>query len=103
MPLQILIMAIWESSNAPLRLVRNVVLTDACACWDMWRRIKQDKLQKDHAPTLVQGRVWTGKRALKNGLVDGLGGLATAISKAEDLAELSQSSCEYPTNIHSCY
>ncbi|MGH2811387.1 MAG: S49 family peptidase, partial [Actinomycetota bacterium] len=36
------------------------------------------------------GRVWTGKQALENGLVDQLGSLETAISKAKELANLPE-------------
>jgi len=39
---------------------------------------------------IAQGRVWTGEDALKNGLVDELGNLQTAIADAADLAELSE-------------
>ncbi len=38
--------------------------------------------------SLAQGRVWTGKEALENGLVDELGSLEDAIKIAADLAEL---------------
>ncbi|MBT8386935.1 MAG: S49 family peptidase, partial [Ignavibacteria bacterium] len=37
---------------------------------------------------VAQGRVWSGKDALDNGLVDVLGGLSTAISLAVDLSGL---------------
>ena len=37
---------------------------------------------------LAQGRVWSGKSALRLGLVDDLGGLNAAIDKAAELAEL---------------
>ncbi|MGB1043043.1 MAG: signal peptide peptidase SppA [Tenacibaculum sp.] len=36
---------------------------------------------------VAQGRVWTGKEALKNGLVDNLGSLEDAIKTAAELAE----------------
>ena len=39
---------------------------------------------------IAQGRVWTGEDGLKNGLVDKLGSLQTAIADAADLAELSE-------------
>jgi protease-4 len=39
---------------------------------------------------LAQGRVWTGRQALENGLVDELGSLEDALSVAADLAELSE-------------
>ncbi|WP_440120806.1 signal peptide peptidase SppA [Tenacibaculum sp. Ill] len=37
---------------------------------------------------IAQGRVWTGKEAIKNGLIDQLGGLNDAIKAAAELAEL---------------
>ncbi|MDP2542839.1 signal peptide peptidase SppA [Tenacibaculum discolor] len=37
---------------------------------------------------IAQGRVWTGKEAIKNGLVDQLGGLNDAIKAAAELAKL---------------
>jgi protease-4 len=38
--------------------------------------------------SIAQGRVWTGKAALKNGLVDGLGGIDRAVASAASLAKL---------------
>ncbi len=37
---------------------------------------------------IAQGRIWTGSQAVKNGLVDELGGLDSAIKKAAELAKL---------------
>nr|WP_070959473.1 signal peptide peptidase SppA [Hyphomonas sp. Mor2] len=37
---------------------------------------------------VARGRVWSGEDALENGLVDELGGLTVAISKARELAEI---------------
>jgi ClpP class serine protease len=37
---------------------------------------------------IAQGRVWTGERARKLGLVDELGGLHTAIVRARELARI---------------
>ncbi|WP_299887947.1 signal peptide peptidase SppA [uncultured Lacinutrix sp.] len=37
---------------------------------------------------IAQGRVWTGKDALSNGLVDELGGLDTALAHAAELTEI---------------
>ncbi len=39
---------------------------------------------------IAQGRVWTGRQALKRGLVDQLGGLDEAIAKAASLARLGK-------------
>ncbi len=38
--------------------------------------------------SIAQGRVWTGKEAIKNGLVDELGSLDDAIAVAAKLAEI---------------
>ena len=46
---------------------------------------------------LAEGRVWTGKQALENGLVDELGGLNQAIAKAAELV------AENGTNIDNGY
>lgn len=47
------------------------------------RNMKADKVQE-----IAQGRVWTGSQAVKNGLVDKLGGLDVAIIVAKDLAKI---------------
>lgn len=39
---------------------------------------------------IAQGRVWTGKQALENGLVDGLGGFEQALEAAARLAKLEE-------------
>ena len=41
---------------------------------------------------IAQGRVWTGNQALKNGLVDKIGTLQDAITKAEQLAKVENPS-----------
>ena len=50
------------------------------------RRMPKEELQK-HA----QGRVWSGKRALDIGLIDGLGGVDRAISIAKQEAGIGES------------
>jgi protease-4 len=47
------------------------------------------KLSKADVDSIGQGRVWTGKDALKLGLVDELGGLEEAIEEAAKRADLS--------------
>lgn len=47
-------------------------------------------LTKEQVDAIGQGRVWTGKDALKNGLVDELGGLNKAIAYAVEKAELEE-------------
>ena len=44
----------------------------------------------EQADSLAQGRVWTGKEALKIGLVDEMGSLEDAVRVAADMAEISE-------------
>jgi protease IV len=46
-------------------------------------------MTQDDVDAIGGGRVWTGAEAIENGLVDELGGLETALKKAQELAELS--------------
>lgn len=50
------------------------------------------KLTKDSIATIAEGRVWTGKNALQNGLIDELGDLYRAIDKAAALAKIETGS-----------
>ena len=47
-------------------------------------------LSLDEVEAIAQGRVWTGKQALENGLVDGLGGMDQALAAAARLAEIEE-------------
>jgi len=47
------------------------------------------KLSEEEVEKVAQGRVWTGSRAQKIGLVDEIGGIFEAIAEAKSLAELS--------------
>ncbi len=47
------------------------------------------QLSPDQIENLAQGRVWTGEQALKNGLIDALGGLDMAIIKGKELVDIS--------------
>ena len=44
----------------------------------------------EQADSVAQGRVWTGKQAVENGLVDELGSLEDAIRVAADMVELTE-------------
>ncbi|ULC58355.1 signal peptide peptidase SppA [Flaviramulus sp. BrNp1-15] len=46
-------------------------------------------MQQDDVKAIAQGRVWTGADALKNGLVDELGGLDLAIQRAIEAANIT--------------
>ena len=52
----------------------------------------------EHAETLAHGRVWTGRQALENGLIDAVGNLDDAVALAAELAELDQE--KPPTLVH---
>lgn len=47
-------------------------------------------LSYEEVDQIAQGRVWTGKQALDNGLVDALGGLEDAIKLAASIVELDE-------------
>lgn len=59
-------------------------------------------LTPEQVDAVARGRVWTGAEAIDIGLVDELGGMATAISKARELAEIDPESdvrlVTYPMN-----
>ncbi len=46
------------------------------------------KMAPEKVEAIAQGHVWTGAQALKNGLVDDLGGLDVAIAKTKELAKI---------------
>jgi len=69
---------------------REVVMKNMRAIYDDFlggvaagRRMKVEDVDK-----IAQGRVWTGERAQKLGLVDELGGLHTAVARARELAKI---------------
>lgn len=47
------------------------------------------KMNIDTVRALAQGRVWTGKQAAENGLVDSIGNLKDAVKKAAELAKVT--------------
>ena len=47
-------------------------------------------LAKNVAASVAEGRVWTGRRALKHGLVDELGGLDEALARARKLGKVPE-------------
>jgi len=54
-------------------------------------------LSPEAVENIAQGRVWTGKQAVKNGLVDYLGGLDDALAAAAKAADLENyNKMEYP-------
>ena len=54
----------------------------------------------EHVDALAQGRVWTGRQAKQNGLVDAIGGLERAVALVRQKAKLPGTEVElvvYPT------
>jgi protease-4 len=47
-------------------------------------------MSRDSVHAIAQGRVWTGRAALDNGLVDALGGLDRALASAANLTDLEE-------------
>lgn len=61
------------------------------------RVAKGRKMTEAQVDSIAQGRVWTGAEAIENGLVDKLGSLNDAVTRAAELAELSDYSItNYP-------
>ncbi|MBK6950448.1 MAG: S49 family peptidase [Haliscomenobacter sp.] len=59
---------------------------------------KGRKMKRDSVHAIAQGRVWSGRDALRIGLVDRLGGLDEALEAAAKLAKVkSYRTAEYPT------
>lgn len=59
-------------------------------------RVKEGRKMPLHeVEQLAEGRVWTGRQALKNGLVDENGGLQAAIRRAASIAGLKDYHTEY--------
>jgi len=60
------------------------------AGFDMWLRdvAEHRKMTYEQVTSLALGRVWTGRQAKANGLIDELGGLDKAIEVAKDLAKI---------------
>ncbi len=57
----------------------------------------REGLDQDGVKAIGQGRVWTGKDALNNGLIDELGGLDDALKYAAEVAEIEDYKIkEYP-------
>ena len=58
------------------------------------------KLPKEEVQQIAQGKIWSGKEAVKIGLVDRIGGLEAAIAHAAERAELGKdwNVGEYPEN-----
>jgi protease-4 len=54
------------------------------------RVAKSRNMEIDKVESIAQGRVFSGVKALENGLIDSIGGLGDAIRIAKDLAKISE-------------
>lgn len=62
---------------------------------DFITKVSQSRnIEKNQVDQIAKGRIWSGKDAKENGLVDELGGLNTAINAAKDLAEIGEKKVE---------
>ena len=79
------------SSNAPFTDEQHAHIeaeTDLFYADFIARVAEGRKLSVEQVDTVARGRIWTGADALERGLVDELGGLRTAITRAKVLAGL---------------
>jgi protease-4 len=80
-----------ESLFRPFTAEERAVLSDAVRSWyrSFLRRVAVGRgMRMTEVHALAQGRVYTGDRALELGLVDRLGGFASALERARQLADL---------------
>jgi protease-4 len=70
---------------------KAVVLEQIQRIYDLFlERVSESRdMERQVVEDISGGRVWTGKQALENGLVDELGGLTKALSKAREMGGLS--------------
>lgn len=80
-----------ESLFRPFSAEERALLADAVRTWyrSFLRRVAHGRgMSMSEVHALAQGRVYTGDRALEHGLVDRLGGFASALERARQLADL---------------
>ena len=80
-----------ESLFRPFTAEERALLSDAVRSWyrSFLRRVAVGRgMRMTEVHALAQGRVYTGDRALELGLVDHLGGFASALERARQLADL---------------
>jgi len=70
-----------ESERERLETILDTIYRDFTSLVATSRR-----LEPEHVEGIARGRIWTGAQASRNGLVDGLGGLETAIEFAKEVA-----------------
>jgi protease-4 len=71
---------------------REIFEKDHWKGFNMWLQDVADHrgMAFEEVEKLAHGRVWTGRQAVSNGLIDDVGGLDRAIEIAKELAELEE-------------
>jgi protease-4 len=82
---------IYDSESRFSKADRAMLWDSITRIYDLFlERVMESRgMTREQADELGGGRVWTGRQALENGLVDEIGGLEAAISKARELAGVS--------------
>ena len=76
--------------RTPEELARIQAMVDGIYDQFLTKVAEGRKLKRDVVAEIAQGRVWSGKAALKIGLVDEMGGLRDAIKHAAKLAKIEK-------------
>ena len=82
---------IYEADTRFTKAEREMLWGSITHIYDLFldRVMKSRGMTREQVDELGGGRVWTGRQALDNGLVDEIGGLGAAIARAKELAGLS--------------
>lgn len=82
---------IYDSESRFSKAERAILWDSITRIYDLFvDRVAESRgMTREQVDELGGGRVWTGRQALENGLVDEIGGLEAAIAKARELAGLS--------------
>lgn len=81
------------TGNAPLTETQTATLEHLVGAFyqDFLERVSEGRDKSvEEVDAVAQGRVWTGRQAKDVGLVDQLGGLRAAITRAKELAEIPE-------------
>lgn len=89
-------------TKGPMALLGTPTRAPTEAEWNRWVDNHQKSFERwladvahrrgmslEQARALAEGRVWTGRQAVANGLIDGIGDLHAAIAKARELAAIA--------------
>ena len=82
--------SIYEAETRFTKAERAMLWGSITHIYDLFldRVMKSRGMTREQVDELGGGRVWTGRQALDNGLVDEIGGLGAAIARAKELAGL---------------